>query len=190
MVVKRFHVILLTGIFMFLVIAVCICSTVLNDSDGITKRQNAVEVVEKQVPPDVDEAKNIENLKTKKISVAIAGGCSSGRLDDMQVIADVLAKHNVHPEVTFIITPGSRNINDAGSRLNTSRNATTMPVAIIQPKSITGRISLTTSEPKACPWCGAAVATKRCEPGIQRGRIRANQRARWERRPIPGSDTD
>lgn len=40
--------------------------------------------------------------------MAIAGGCSSGRLDDMKAIADVLIKNEVHQDVTFIITPGSR----------------------------------------------------------------------------------
>ncbi len=45
-----------------------------------------------------------------KISVAIAGGCSSGRLDDMQTIGKIMAKNEVHDDVTFIITPGSRSV--------------------------------------------------------------------------------
>lgn len=57
---------------------------------------------------------------TQKISVAIAGGCSSGRLDDMKVIADVLSKNEVHREVTFIITPGSRSIMDSMDRMDLS----------------------------------------------------------------------
>lgn len=62
----------------------------------------------------------------KNITVAISGGCSSGRLDDMQVIADVLAKKDVHPDVTFIITPGSRNVLESMDKLSISsilRNA-------------------------------------------------------------------
>ena len=56
----------------------------------------------------------------QKISVAIAGGCSSGRLDDMKMIADVLSKNEVHQDVTFIITPGSRSIMGSMDRLDLS----------------------------------------------------------------------
>jgi len=63
---------------------------------------------------------------SEKISVAIAGGCSSGRLDDMKTVADVLAKNEVHPDVTFIITPGSKSIMGVMDKLeisSTLRNA-------------------------------------------------------------------
>ena len=56
----------------------------------------------------------------QKISVAIAGGCSSGRLDDMKMIADVLSKNEVHQDVTFIITPGSRSIMGSMERMDLS----------------------------------------------------------------------
>ncbi len=56
----------------------------------------------------------------QKITVAIAGGCSSGRLDDMKVIAEVLSKNEVHQDVTFIITPGSRNIMSSMDRMELS----------------------------------------------------------------------
>lgn len=59
-------------------------------------------------------------LPQEPITVAIAGGCSAGRLDDMQVIADVLAKKQVHPDVTFIITPGSKNIMESMDKLKIS----------------------------------------------------------------------
>ncbi|MBT8334536.1 MAG: 3-isopropylmalate dehydratase [Desulfobacterales bacterium] len=65
-------------------------------------------------------------FSSEKISVAIAGGCSSGRLDDMRTIADILTKNEVHPDVTFIITPASRNVMDSMDKLNLSsilRNA-------------------------------------------------------------------
>ena len=54
------------------------------------------------------------------ITVAIAGGCSAGRLDDMKMIADVLAKKEVHPDVTFIITPGSKNVMESMDKLKIS----------------------------------------------------------------------
>jgi len=69
---------------------------------------------------------------TEKISAAIAGGCSSGRLDDMRVIADVLTKDEVHEDVTFIITPGSKNVMASMDKLEIStilrnRGAVIMP---------------------------------------------------------------
>ncbi len=54
------------------------------------------------------------------ISVAIAGGCSSGRLDDMQTIGEILAKSEVHDNVTFIITPGSRSVMDSMEKMGIS----------------------------------------------------------------------
>jgi 3-isopropylmalate/(R)-2-methylmalate dehydratase large subunit len=65
-------------------------------------------------------------FSSEKISVAIAGGCSSGRLDDMRTIADILTKNEVHPDVTFIITPASRNVMESMDKLGLSsilRNA-------------------------------------------------------------------
>ena len=59
-------------------------------------------------------------LSSEKISVAIAGGCSSGRLDDMKIIAEILDNSEVHPDVTFIITPGSRNIMESMDKLGIS----------------------------------------------------------------------
>ncbi|MCK5516045.1 MAG: hypothetical protein KAI39_04150 [Desulfobulbaceae bacterium] len=59
-------------------------------------------------------------LSTEKITIAIAGGCSSGRLDDMKIIADILAQDDVHPDVTFIVTPGSRNIMESMDKLHIS----------------------------------------------------------------------
>lgn len=58
--------------------------------------------------------------RDQKISVAIAGGCSSGRLDDMKMIADILSKNEVHQDVTFIITPGSRSIMGSMDRMDLS----------------------------------------------------------------------
>ncbi len=59
-------------------------------------------------------------LSAEEITVAIAGGCSSGRLDDMKIIAEILAKNEVHPDVTFIITPASRSIMESMDKLHIS----------------------------------------------------------------------
>lgn len=69
------------------------------------------------VPPDIVRAGSCHN---QKITAAIAGGCSSGRLDDMKMIAQVLSKNEVHQDVTFIITPGSRSIMGSMDKMDLS----------------------------------------------------------------------
>lgn len=59
------------------------------------------------VPPEPTSVRPLKDLTGKKITVAIIGGCSSGRLEDMIVVADVLKGQSVHPEVTLIVTPAS-----------------------------------------------------------------------------------
>ncbi len=44
---------------------------------------------------------------------------------------------------------GCSNTRAAGNRVKVRRKATAIPIAIIQPKSIIGRISLTSNEPNA-----------------------------------------
>ena len=62
------------------------------------------------VPPEPTLVKPVKDLAGTAITVAIAGGCSAGRLQDMEVIAEVLADKPVHPNVTFIVTPASRQV--------------------------------------------------------------------------------
>lgn len=59
------------------------------------------------VPPKSTSVRPLKELTGKKITVAIIGGCSAGRLEDMIVVADVLKGQSVHPEVTLIVTPAS-----------------------------------------------------------------------------------
>lgn len=69
------------------------------------------------VPPEPTSVKPLRELKGKRITAAIAGGCSAGRLEDMKVIAEVLKGNTVHPEVTLIITPASSIIANEMDRL-------------------------------------------------------------------------
>ncbi len=62
------------------------------------------------VPPESNSVIPLKNMAGKKITVAIIGGCSAGRLEDMIVVADVLKGQSVHPEVTLIVTPASNKI--------------------------------------------------------------------------------
>jgi 3-isopropylmalate/(R)-2-methylmalate dehydratase large subunit len=62
------------------------------------------------VPPEPTLVSPIKDMAGKKISVAIIGGCSAGRLEDMIAAAEVLKGQTVHPDVTLIITPASSKI--------------------------------------------------------------------------------
>lgn len=58
-------------------------------------------------------SKFIEDGELNARFVRVAGGCSAGRLEDMEVIAEVLRDKSVHPDVTFIITPASQAVSMA-----------------------------------------------------------------------------
>ncbi|NLP44496.1 MAG: 3-isopropylmalate dehydratase [Peptococcaceae bacterium] len=62
------------------------------------------------VPPAPNLIKTVKELEGTKISVAIAGGCSAGRIEDMKVLSDVLQGQMVHPGVTLIVTPASKKV--------------------------------------------------------------------------------
>ena len=67
-----------------------------------------------------------DTLADQRISVAMIGSCSSGRLDDIKAAAEILLKYGIHPEVTCLVTPASRNVLEAMDTLKLSaalRNA-------------------------------------------------------------------
>ncbi len=73
------------------------------------------------IPPNPTAISTVRQLAGTKISAAITGGCSAGRLEDMKVIADVLSGKRIHPSVTFIVTPASRKILDSMETLGISK---------------------------------------------------------------------
>lgn len=64
------------------------------------------------LPPAPTNVSKISDLRPVAINVAIIGGCSSGRMEDMQAAAEVLRGQKIHPDVTLIITPASASIAD------------------------------------------------------------------------------
>lgn len=62
------------------------------------------------LPPEPINVRTVKEIQETTINVAIAGGCSAGRLEDMKVIAEVLRENSVHPDVTFVITPASQTV--------------------------------------------------------------------------------
>ncbi|HVJ48957.1 aconitase family protein [Desulfitobacterium sp.] len=62
------------------------------------------------VPPAPTNVQPVKDLAGKKITVAIIGGCSAGRIEDMIECASVLKDRKIDPEVTLIVTPASSKI--------------------------------------------------------------------------------
>lgn len=60
------------------------------------------------LPPAPTNIRPVRDIQGTVINVAIAGGCSAGRLEDMEAIGEVLREQPVHQDVIFIITPASQ----------------------------------------------------------------------------------
>lgn len=78
-----------------------------------------VSALEPQVaaPGAPDNVKPLGEVEGQHIDQAFLGSCASGRLEDIAAAAAVLRGHKVHPDVRFIVTPGSREVFKAATRL-------------------------------------------------------------------------
>jgi 3-isopropylmalate/(R)-2-methylmalate dehydratase large subunit len=53
---------------------------------------------------------SVHDVRGTKISYAFLGSCSSGRLEDIKIAAEVLQGKQVHPEVRFVVIPASMQV--------------------------------------------------------------------------------
>lgn len=68
------------------------------------------------VPHRPDDVMPVSAVAGRKVDQAYLGSCASGRLEDMEAAAAVLKGRKVHPDVRFVITPGSREVLLAATR--------------------------------------------------------------------------
>jgi 3-isopropylmalate/(R)-2-methylmalate dehydratase large subunit len=61
-------------------------------------------------PSNVDNVRNIEEIKGAKINQAFLGSCTNGRLEDLEIAANIVKGKRVAPFVKFVVTPSSRSI--------------------------------------------------------------------------------
>lgn len=59
-------------------------------------------------PPDPGHVVPLADLIGTRVDQVIIGACSSGRLEDMAAVVQVLEQRPVHPDVTLIVVPASR----------------------------------------------------------------------------------
>ena len=56
-------------------------------------------------PHEIELVRPVEQLAGLEVTAAYIGSCSSGRLDDLALAADILRGRKVHPSVRLIVTP-------------------------------------------------------------------------------------
>ena len=61
-------------------------------------------------PHKVDNVVPIEELGKQFIDVALIGTCTNGRLDDLQVAAEILKEKKIHPGVRLLVYPASSEV--------------------------------------------------------------------------------
>lgn len=61
-------------------------------------------------PHKVDNVVPVTELPKTPIDVALIGTCTNGRLDDLQIAANVLKEKKIHPNVRMLVYPASREV--------------------------------------------------------------------------------
>ena len=76
-------------------------------------------------PSSPDNVVRVSEVAGKPVAQVLVGSCSNSSLRDLMVVAKVLNREQVHPDVSFEINPGSRqvleNITDLGDMLTLIR---------------------------------------------------------------------
>jgi homoaconitate hydratase family protein len=62
------------------------------------------------VPHTVDNTATISSMEKVKINQALIGTCTNGRLDDLQITANILEGKQVNKDVRLLVLPASRKI--------------------------------------------------------------------------------
>ncbi len=82
-------------------------------------REIDVSTLEPQVaaPHAPDNVKPLAEVEGRHIDQAFIGSCAGGRLEDIAIAASVVKGRRVHPDVRFIVTPGSREVIKQAAKL-------------------------------------------------------------------------
>src|SRR5213594_418061 len=84
------------------------------DPDAEYSKQLDVDVSKLQpmiaCPHEVENTKPIDEVAGTHIDQVFLGSCANAKYEDLVVAAGILKGHHIHPDVRFIITPGSKQI--------------------------------------------------------------------------------
>lgn len=85
-----------------------------NDSNAEFERVESLDVstIEPKVslPHKVDNVVSVREVKGVKINQAFIGSCTNGRFSDLQIAAQILKGHQVHPSARLIVNPASKEV--------------------------------------------------------------------------------
>jgi len=88
----------------------------IRDSDEDAHYEKVIEYDVSKIEPQVafphlpSNTKPISEVGEVKIDQAVIGSCTNGRIEDLEMAAEVLKWRRVHPEVRLIIIPGSQEV--------------------------------------------------------------------------------
>ena len=83
-------------------------------ADDDAKYSATVEINLSELKPVVamphlpENVKNVEDLDEIKINQVVIGSCTNGRLDDLEIAANILRGKKIHDDVRCIVIPGSQ----------------------------------------------------------------------------------
>jgi len=84
------------------------------DPDAIYSKEMDIDVARLQpmvaCPHEVENTRPISDVAGTHIDQVFLGSCANAKFEDLAVAASILKGHRIHPNVRFIITPGSRQI--------------------------------------------------------------------------------
>lgn len=89
------------------------------DFDYDARHEIDISDIEPQIalPHAPDNVKPVAQVEGRRVDQAYLGSCASGRLEDFAVAAAILKGRKVHPDVRFIVTPGSREVLKSATKL-------------------------------------------------------------------------
>ena len=85
-------------------------------ADEGAKYSSTVEINLSELKPVValphlpENVKQVEDLDEIKINQVVIGSCTNGRLEDLEIAANILRGHKVHDDVRCIVIPGSQHV--------------------------------------------------------------------------------
>ncbi|MCK4437810.1 3-isopropylmalate dehydratase large subunit [Candidatus Bathyarchaeota archaeon] len=92
---------------------------VYSDADAVFRETLEIDgaALEPQVacPHAVDNVKPVTDVAGKAVNQVFIGSCTNGRLEDLQVAAEMMRGKRIHPDVRVIATPASYEVYDAAN---------------------------------------------------------------------------
>ena len=84
------------------------------DPDAVYSKQLDVDVAQLEpmvaCPHEVENTKPIGQVAGTRIDQVFLGSCANAKYEDLAIVANILKGRRIHPDVRFIITPGSKQI--------------------------------------------------------------------------------